>query len=128
MHPPRHRLALLAIVLTAACAPILAGAADCAPAIAFATTVADYGQRAMTSQDVGTATNFAGEARIPAIDAAQQAKACGCPEAVPILAGAARDAARANVDWNLTAIQQHGAGIRKQADAAIDALRRCSAR
>ena len=112
----------------AACAPIFAGAADCAPAIAFATTVADYGQRALTSQNVGEATNFAGEARIPAIDAAQQAKACGCPEAIPILAEAARDAARANMTWNLISAQQYGAGIRKHADDAIAALQRCAAR
>jgi len=128
MHLPRHRLALLAIVLMAASAPIFAGAADCAAAIAFATTVADYGQRTLASQNVGEATNFAGEARIPAIDAAQQAKACGCPEAIPILAEAARDAARANMTWSLTSAQQYGAGIRKHADAAIDALRRCAAR
>jgi len=128
MHASRCRTALLATFLMLACAPGFAIAADCERALAFAATVADYGQHAMASQNQVEASNFAGDARIPAIDAAQQAKACGCPEAIPFLAEAARDAARANVTSNLTAAQQYGAGIRKHADAAVDALRRCTAR
>lgn len=128
MHASRPSPALLATLLMLACAPAVAVAADCARAIAFATTVADYGQRAFASEYQYEAANFASDARIPAIDAAQQAKACGCPEAMPFLAEAARDAARSNSTANTVAAQQYGASIRKHADAALDALRRCEAR
>jgi len=123
----RNRVALLAAALTLACTPRFA-AADCGLALASATTVATTGQRAMASQDYIEASNLASDARIPAIDAAQQAKACGCPEAMPFLAEAARDAARANPAANLTAIRQFGASIRKNGEAAVDALQRCAKR
>jgi hypothetical protein len=128
MHAPRLRSALLATALMLACASGYALAADCGRAIAAAMTVADHGQRAFASNSQAEAVNFASDARIPAIDAAQQAKACGCPEAMPFLAEAARDAARSNATANGTAAQQYGASIRKNGDAALDALHRCAAR
>jgi hypothetical protein len=128
MHASSLRSARLATALTLACASGYALAADCERAIASAMTVADYGQRAFASNYQAEAANFASDARIPAIDAAQQAKACGCPEAMPFLAEAARDAARSNATANGTAAQQYGASIRKHGDAALDALRRCASR
>jgi hypothetical protein len=125
---PRLRAAVVAASLLLAAAPRLAAAADCDLALAFAETVADKGQRAMASLDHFSAMNLASDARLPAIDAAQQAKLCGCPEAMPLLAEAARDATRANVTVNATAAQQLGASIRKSADAAIASLRACAKR
>jgi hypothetical protein len=121
-------LAIAPVFLLVAGAPGVAAAADCAQAIAFAATVVDYGQRAMASQDYYTSGNLASEARIPAIDAARSAKACGCPDAIPLLAEAARDAARSNSTANLTASQQYGAAIAKRGEAAIAALRSCASR
>jgi len=82
----------------------------------------------MASQSYIEAGDLASAARFPAIDAAQHAKACGCPEAMPFLAEAALEASRANVTSNLTAMQQFGYRVQKQGDAAIEALRRCAAR
>ena len=127
-HALRHRVALLAAALTLACTPRLAAAADCELALSFAATVAGNGQRARASQSDFEARQVGSDARLPAIDAAQQAKACGCPEAIPFLAEAAQDAARVNTAINLTAMQQFGASIRKQGEAAIAALRRCATR
>ena len=128
MHAPRHVTVLLAASLLLASAARFATAADCDLALVFARTVAANGQRAMVSDSLVEANRFASEARIPAIDAAQQAKACGCPEAIPFLAEAARDATRVNIAFNLTATQQFAAGIRKQGEAAVAALQRCAAR
>jgi hypothetical protein len=128
MPTPRRRFILLAASLLLAGAPGSAAAADCELAQGYASAVADNGRRAMATQNYLEASHLASDARIPAIDAAQQAKACGCPEAMPFLAEAARDAARVNLAANLTAMQQFGAGIRKNADAAIAALRRCATR
>ncbi len=129
MRASRRPAARFAALLLFACAPaIAAAAADCDLALTFAQTVADNNQRAMVAQSYIEASELASDTRIPAIDAAQQAKACGCPEAVPFLAEAARDAARVNTAVNITAAQQFAAGIRKQSEAAIAALRRCAAR
>lgn len=128
MHAPRHPAVLLAASLLFAGGARFAAAADCDLALTFARTVAGNAQRAMVSESYIEAYQLAGETRIPAIDAAQQAKACGCPEAIPFLAEAARDAARVNMAANITAAQQFAAGIRKQGEAAVAALQRCAAR
>ena len=128
MPTSKHRLALLAAALTLAGAARFAAAADCALALGYAAAVVDSGQRAAASQDYVQASNLASNARLPAIDAAQQAKACGCREAIPLLAEAANDAARVNVVFNLTAAQQYGTSIAKHGQAAVDALRRCGTR
>jgi hypothetical protein len=124
----RRRTALVAATLMLACAPRAAAAADCELALVYAAMVVDNGQRAMASQNYVAASNLASNARLPAIDAAQQAKACRCPEAMPFLAEAALEAARVNMAANLTAAQQFAAVIRKQGQAAVDALRRCATR
>ena len=109
-------------------APFAAAAADCALALVHAAAVVDHGRRAVASRDYVEASNLASNARLPALDAAQQAKACGCPEAVPLLAEAARDATRVNSAFNLTAAQQYAADIAKHGQAAVDALLRCAQR
>jgi hypothetical protein len=128
MSTPLLRSASLVAIALAALVPATAAAADCARAIEFATAVVESGKRAAAAQDMLEAQTVANDSRYPAIDAAQNAKACGCTEAMPILAGAARDAARANATINLTAAQQFGAAIRKQGEEAVEALRRCGAR
>ena len=128
MPTSRQRLALLAATLMLAGAPRFAAAADCALALVHAAAVVDHGRRAVAGRDYVEASNLASNARLPALDAAQQAKACGCPEAVPLLAEAARDATRVNSAFNLTAAQQYAADIAKHGQAAVDALLRCAKR
>jgi hypothetical protein len=128
MPASKHRLALLAAALTLAGAAPFAAAADCSLALGYAAAVVDSGQHAAASRDYVQASNLGSNARLPAINAAQQAKACGCPEAVPLLAEAANDAARVNLVFNLTAAQQYGTSIAKHGQAAVDALRRCETR
>jgi hypothetical protein len=105
-----------------------AAAADCDLAIRYTTFVAEQGRRAFESQNFVEGGNIGASARIPAIDAAQQARACGCTEAVAPLNEAQLAAARANNVFNIDGAQAYGARIRKEADAALEALRRCSAR
>jgi len=105
-----------------------AAAADCDLAIRHATTVAAQGERAFTSENYVVAGDAAASARIPSIDAARHANACGCKEAVPPLEDATLTAARANVVFNLTSAKMYGARIRKDAETALEALRRCAAR
>jgi hypothetical protein len=127
------RLSLIRCVAAAIAALIAftaapAGAADCDPAIHHATVVAELGQRAFISQNYVDAGDLASSARIPSIDAARHAKACGCADAVPPLNDATLTAARANVVLNLGGAQMYGARIRKDAETALEALRRCAAR
>jgi hypothetical protein len=103
-------------------------AADCDDAIRHAGVVAAYGEQASVSQNYVLAGDAAASARIPAIDAARHAKACGCKEAVPPLEDATLTARRANVVLNLDGARGYGARIKKDADEALEALRRCSAR
>jgi len=112
----------LALASSPACA------ADCDFAIRDATYVAAQGDLAFRTDSPFQAGNAAANARIPSIDAWQQAKACGCAEALPPLEDAAQTAARANLAFSLSNVQQYGARIRKDAEAALEALRRCAAR
>jgi len=105
-----------------------AAAADCDLAIRHATTVAVQGERAFMSESYVLAGDAAAGARIPAIDATRHAKACGCKEAVAPLEDATLTAARANVVANLDGAKGYGARIRKDAEVALEALRRCAAR
>jgi hypothetical protein len=100
----------------------------CELATLYATQVAENGKLAAESRNNTAASNYATSARIPAIDAARHAKSCGCPDAIPFLAEAALAAERSSLTIDLTATQQFGADIRKNGDAALDALRRCTRR
>jgi len=104
-----------------------AAAADCDLAIRHATTVAVYGERAFMSDSYVLAGDAAASARIPSIDAARHARACGCKDAVAPLEDATLTAARANVVLNLDGAKGYGARIRKDAETALEALRRCAA-
>jgi hypothetical protein len=123
---PKRLAAAPAFCLLFAFAAGSAAAADCDTAIRHATDVAARGDRALQSQNYVDAGNAASSARIPAIDAWQHAKACGCAEAVPLLEDATLAAARANNSADLTAARLYGARIKKDADAAIEILRRCA--
>jgi hypothetical protein len=122
------RLPLICCAVVAVLLALPAAATDCDLAIRHATTVGVYGERAFMSESYVLAGDAAASARIPSIDAARHAKACGCKEAVAPLEDATLTAARANVVLNLDGAKQYGARIRKDADAALEALRRCSAR
>ena len=124
---PEH-CALAAVVTSLALAAPPASAADCDLAIHHATYVAQQGARAFQSENFVVSGNEAGNARISAIDAARAAKACGCADAVPLLADAELTAARANLVQNIDGAKGYGARLKKDADAALEALRRCSAR
>jgi hypothetical protein len=118
----------LAISGPLAVAPAPATAADCELAIRHATYVAAQGERAIRSKNYIEAGNAVSSARIPSIDAWEQAKACGCVEAVPPLEDATLIAGRADRAFDLANAQSYGARIKKDADAALEALRRCAAR
>jgi hypothetical protein len=124
----RCTVAAAAGLFASAASPATATAADCDLAIRHASVVAELGERAFTSQSYVVAGDMAASARIPSIDATRHAKACGCPEALPHLEDATLTAARANVVLNATGAQQYGARLKKDADAALEALRRCAAR
>jgi hypothetical protein len=128
MRPSRQHLGLLAATWVLAFTPRLAHAADCESAIRFAAVVADQGRRALTSENFVEVRRIANEARWPAIDAARQARACGCADAAPPLADAALTATRADNALNLLAAQQFALRITAQGEAAGEALRRCNAR
>ncbi len=121
-----RRVALLVTIL--ALAPTLARGGRCDLAMQYANAVMEGGKRAAASNSMVEAANLANDARYPAIDAAQHAKACGCTEAIPLLAEAAQSATRANAAFNLTGARQYGAAISKDAQAALEALRRCNER
>jgi hypothetical protein len=127
----RRSPALLALaptlVLMLACSPRPAAAEDCELALVHATNVVDLGRRAMRSENYYEAGNLATSARIPAIDAARAAKACGCPEAIPFLAEAATAASNAGMVDSLGYKQQYGYRIQQQGEAAVAALQRCPA-
>jgi hypothetical protein len=122
----RHSLAALAIAFVPAA--VCAAPVDCELAMLKAATVVDLGRRAAASQFYVEASDLATGARIPAIDAAHRAKACGCPEAIPFLADAALAAERTTATTFLTSMQQYGIEIRKNGEAAIAALQKCAAR
>ena len=121
------RLSLICCTAASALLAAPAIAADCDLAMRHATTVAVHGERASISQNYVEAGNEAASARIPSIDAARHAKACGCREAVPLLEDATVTAARANAVINVDAARGYGARLKKDADLALDALRKCSA-
>jgi hypothetical protein len=122
------RSCLVAVAILAAPAAASAAPADCELAMLKAATVVDLGRRAAASQYYVEASDLATGARIPAIDAAHRAKACGCPEAIPFLADAALAAERTTATTFLTSMQQYGNEIRKSGEAAIAALQKCAAR
>jgi len=129
MRPMLIRFATaLAVSGPLAVAALPATAADCELAIRHATYVAEQGELAFRSENYIQASNAASNARIPSIDAWQQAKACGCPEAVAPLEDATLTARRANNAMDLPNARMYGERIKKDAEAALEALRRCAAR
>lgn len=128
MPAPPLRFLVAAFPILVAPAPAWAAPVDCEIAMIKATTVADLGRRAAASQAYVEASDLATGARIPAIDAAHRAKACGCPDAIPFLADAALAAERTTSTTFLTSMQQYGDEIRKKGEAAIAALQKCAAR
>jgi hypothetical protein len=127
--PPRLlRHARVAALALLALAPAYANASDCDLALQQARFVADEARRAFDAWNYVEAGYIAGSTRIPAIDAGRLARACGCRDAVPPLDAAVVAAQRANLAFNLDGAQQYAAEIRKQADLAQEALRRCGAR
>jgi len=124
----RRSLPFIAALALAALPLSATAATDCDTAIQFATTVVAQGRQAAASADIVEARSIAVNARYPAIDAGRYAKACGCSDAIPFLAGASEDAARSSVAINLTAINQFGTAIAKQGDQALVVLRRCAGR
>jgi hypothetical protein len=122
------RDACAAALAVLALAPALSRAADCDLALQQARFVADEARRAFAAPNYVEAGNIAASTRIPAIDAAQSARACGCPAAAPPLEVAITTAQRATLAFNLDGAQSYAAQIRKQADLAQEALRRCGAR
>ena len=125
MHLPR--LCLPLVVAWSSWLAVPAAAENrCDEAIRFATTLVERGREGAESENIYASRDVVADARIIAIDAAQRAKACGCTEAIPPLAGAAEDAARVNLAINLTAIKQYGAAVAKQGEKALVVLRRCA--
>lgn len=122
----RRSLSLIAASCLAASSLSVSAATDCETAIEFANAVVAQGRLAAASADVVEARTIAVNARYPAIDAGRYAKACGCNDAIPLLAGASEDAARSSVAINLTAINQFGTAIAKQGEQALVVLRRCA--
>jgi hypothetical protein len=131
---PRWTAALCAPLVLAAAAraatplPPIDPHEACELAVLYAGQVADSGKLATESLNNTAASNYATGARIPAIDAARNAKACGCPDAIPPLAEAALAAERASVTIDLVSTRQYGTTIRKNAEAALAALKRCANR
>jgi hypothetical protein len=122
------RHACAAALALAVLAPAASRAGDCDLALEQATFVASEARRAFDAINYVDAAYIAGSTRIPTIDAGRLAKACGCPAAVPPLEAAMVAAQRANLVFNMDAAQSYAAQIRKQAELAQDALRRCGAR
>jgi hypothetical protein len=121
----------LLLICCAAAPSLLASpaiAAGCDDARVADGVVAAYGEQASIAQNYVLAGDAAANARIPAIDAAHHAKACGCKEALPPLEDATITARRANVVLNLDGARGYGARIKKDADEALEALRKCAAR
>ena len=114
--------------LAIASSPAAAAVADCDLAIQNATYIAAQGALAFRAENTTDAGNAASGTRIIAIDAWQQAKACGCQEAMPPLEDVVRTAARANFAFAASNAREYGARIRKDADEALAALRQCAAR
>jgi hypothetical protein len=114
--------------LALAAAPVAAAAADCDLAIQNATYIAAQGARSFGAENTTDAANAASGTRIIAIDTWQQAKACGCTEAMPPLEDAVRTAAQANLAFGTSNAREYGARIKKDADQALAALRQCVAR
>ena len=122
------RSACAAVLAVLALAPAPSRAADCSLALQQAKFVADEARRAFDGWNYVEIGNIASSTRIPAIDAAQSARACGCPAAAPPLEAAVVQAQRSNVALNIDSARGYAAEIRKQADLAQEALRRCGAR
>lgn len=120
---------LVAATLGSALAMIgpVATAADCELAILKAQVAADYGRAAAATESVIESTNLASNARIPAIDAARGAKACGCPDAVPFLAEVALAAERSSLTQFLASARQYGDDISKNGNLAVSTLKKCAA-
>ena len=111
-------------LLTAGMSP--ARAADCAPAIQSTAQVAAIGDAAVRSDNYLEFSRSANAARFAAIDAQRQAKTCGCTEAEPQLENLTDSINLANRAFDLSSVRAHGARIKKEADEAIETLRRCS--
>ena len=128
--PRLIRLAVAAAVCgqLVVAASSVAATADCDLAIQNATYIAAQGAKAFRAENTTDAGNAASGTRFIAIDTLQQAKACGCTEAMPPLEDAIRTAARANLAFDVSNAREYGARIKKDADEALAALRQCVAR
>ena len=102
-----------------------AEAASCEWALRFTNDIVEYGQRATTSEDYVAARRTASDARSIAIDAAREAKGCGCPDAIPSYETVATQARYAGNAANLTAAQQYGRKIKQAGEEALVVLRAC---
>ena len=105
-----------------------AAVADCEAAVRDTTYVAAQGDIAFRSENYIEGSNAVSIARFPSIDAANEAKACGCPEAVPPLQDATVTTDRANRAFDLSNVRIYGARLKKSAEEALGALRRCAGR
>ena len=106
--------------------PLFANAATCEWSQRFASDVASHGARAKDSTNDLEAKWLARDARLPAVNGADEAKACGCTAAIPSFEEAAMQAMYADRATSLTAAKQYGHRIKAAADKALDALRRCA--
>jgi hypothetical protein len=102
-----------------------ADAATCEWAIRFATDIVDYGERASSSEDYILARRTASDARMIAVDAAREAKGCGCPEAIASLENVGQQSHYSGNAQNLTAAQQYGRKIKAYGEEALATLRKC---
>lgn len=120
------RRLLLSLLL--ALAPLSAVAANCELALLKATIIIDLGRAAAQTQNFYDAQTIAADARIPAIDGAQQSKRCGCAEAIPFFTAAMVAAERVNLTQFMDAMKQYGDTIRENGEKALAALRACASR
>src|SRR5262245_50163980 len=102
-----------------------AGAVTCEWAVRFTTDIVDYGERARKSDDFLIARRTANDTRAIAVDAAREAKACGCPEAITHLEDVGRQALRAGNAQDLTAAQQYAKKIKDYGEETLAALQKC---
>src|SRR5438067_13600265 len=105
------RTAKAALLVIATCllwmAPRLAAAASCAESQRFTADIISLGERAGASWNDLEARRFARDARPAAVDAANEAKSCGCTATLSIYEEIALVANYADRAQNITAARQY---------------------
>jgi len=91
----------------------------------FTADIITLGERAGATLSDLEAKRFARDARPSAVDAANEAKSCGCTATLPVFEEIVLLANYADRAQNLTAAQQYGRRIKRLAETAMDTLRRC---